>query len=122
MLPRDDLGVELKLNPKDATMEVIVTLPAVHLTIRAGDPNPKSKKAQFRVKTARIAKLVLEYSDQQSGQPHLYRRPQEKPRAISAILWAPKGMRILIREAAAFYVAQEHRMHLFVLDRRDAST
>jgi len=118
MLP-PDLGVELKLNPKNATMEVIVSVPAVHLTIRVGSSHPKNKKGQFRVKTMRFAGLVLEYSDQQSSQPHLYRRPQEKPRATSAILWVPKGMRVLIREAAAFYVAQEHRVHLFVQDRRE---
>jgi len=117
MMP-PDTSVELTLDPRDATSEVIVTAPAVHLTIRADT----RKERSFRVRAARLAGLVLEYSDHGSNQPHLYRRPQEKPSATPAILWAPKGMRVLVKDAAALYVTRENQVHLFIKDGRDAPT
>ena len=108
-----DLGVELTLDPQDTTSEVIVTTPATHLTIRL----ETRKKEPLKVKVARAARLRLEYNDE-SSQPHLYRLPQVKNSTTTAILWAPKGMRVLIREAAAFYVSPEDREHLFICDER----
>ena len=113
MLP-PDLGVELTLDPQDATSEVIVTAPSIHLTIRVEN----GKKEPFRVKVPRAAQLKLEYLDPESHQPHLYRQPQEKSSTSSAILWAPRGMRVLIRAAAAFYVTPEDRVYLFIDDER----
>lgn len=115
MMP-PDTSVELALDPRDATSEVIVTAPAVHLTIRA---DTSKEGRSFRVRAARLAGLVLEYSDHGSDQPHLYRRPQETPSATPAILWAPKGMRVFVKDAAALYVTKENQVHLFIKDGRD---
>lgn len=112
MLPQDPTVV-LTLDPRDATCEIVVDVPAVHLTIRVEN----GKKKPFLVKAGRFSALALEYKDA-NDQPHLHRSSQENPSSAAAILWAPKGMRVVIKAAAAFYVAPEHRVSLFIEDKR----